>query len=218
MKKPIPINEIFVATSTTSSPSFLKNQPSPISPVIPDNLSHGLPLSAKVIKPRPIIQSTYDAITKELKEENPDEKVLWIGRSSQIIHIGAYIICFLTGFLIFPLIIALIIYLQTKNTIYVVTQERLRVYSGIFTKRIDDLELYRVKDTVYIQPFIFRFFNLCSIQLYTSDMTWKQSAIQGIENGMALREQIRRIVESSRINKGVREIDYFTHPALPVQK
>lgn len=141
---------------------------------------------------------------------NPNEKIIWIGRSSQVIHILTYSMCILFCWLIFPLIIAYIVYLQTKNTIYIVTQERLLIYHGILTKRIDDLELYRIKDTAYIQPFLFRFFNLASIQLYSSDISWGNSSIPGIENGMELREKIRRIVEQARVKKGVREVDYYT--------
>ncbi len=157
-----------------------------------------------------IKKSRYEEIFQELKEINPQENIIWIGRSSQVIHFSAYTLCILCGVLIVPLFIALYLYLHTKHTIYVLTQERLRVYSGIFAKRIDDLELYRVKDTSYSQPLILRFFSLANIRLITSDATWQDSEIQGIEKGIALREKIRKIVEAARMKKGVREVDYYS--------
>lgn len=172
-------------------------------------------LSDKVVKPRPIKKTIYDQIYQELQDINPDETILWIGRSSQLIHLTAFSMCVLFSFLLFPILIAYIIYLQTKNTIYVLTTERLRVYSGIITKQINDLELYRVKDTRYEQPFLFRFFGLSNIQLFTSDITWGESVIPGIERGLTLRETIRKIVEAARIKKGVREFDYYTRNAPP---
>jgi hypothetical protein len=175
-------------------------------------------LAEKIIKPQPLKKNVYQRIYHELQEINPDETILWVGRSSQLVNSTTYCICFIFGILIFPLIIAYIVYLQTKNTIYVLTKERLRVYSGVITKNINDLELYRVKDTRYTQPFLFRFFKLSNIQLYTSDITWGESIISGIENGMALREQIRKIVEEARTQKGVKEFDYYTRntPPLPI--
>jgi uncharacterized membrane protein YdbT with pleckstrin-like domain len=124
--------------------------------VVPDKTD--LSLRDKVLHPRPIKKSIYEEIAHELQDHNPTEKIVWIGRSSQMIHLKAYIVCAFLSWLIFPILIAYFIYLHTKNTIYVVTQERMRVHTGIFSKRIDDLEWYRVKDTAFIQPFIFRFF------------------------------------------------------------
>lgn len=172
-------------------------------------------LSDKIIKPRPIKKTMYAEIYHELQSINPDETILWIGKSSQLINLMAFIVCAIFSFLLVPILIAYIIYLQTKNKIYVLTTERLRVYSGIITKQINDLELYRVKDTRYEQPFLFRFFGLSNIQLFTSDITWGESVIPGIENGMTLREKIRKIVEAARAKKGVREFDYYTRTVPP---
>ena len=169
------------------------------------------------IKHHKVTKPEYEQIYEELQDLNPNEPILWMGKSSQAIHVVAYAICLLFGFLIFPLFIALYIYLQTKHTIYVITNQRLRLYSGIFIKRIDDVELYRVKDTIFLQPFFLRWFGLSNIQLITSDATWGDSMIAGIPNGRMLREKVRNIVELARERKGVREIDYYTRSGMPPQ-
>lgn len=166
-------------------------------------------------EPVPVSKSEYNHIYKEIEESNPNEKIIWIGRSSQFIHSAAYIMCFLFCWLIFPIFIAWYLNESTKHTIYVLTQERLRVYSGIIIKRIDDLELYRVKDTIYMQSFILRFFGLSNILLITSDVSWGDSSIPGIENGIMIREKIRKLVEAIRVKKGVTEIDYYTRGGPP---
>ncbi|MGH7203083.1 MAG: PH domain-containing protein [Candidatus Levyibacteriota bacterium] len=204
--------DIYISSSYSSKkPLPLANSVSPN--IISDKASEHIGLSQKIIKPRPITKTTYEYIYEKLRMQNPNEKIIWIGRSSQVIHFTAYLICAIFCWLIIPLLIAYIIYLQTKNRIYIVTQERVLVYSGVFTKRVDDLELYRIKDTAYFQPFIFRFFNLASIQFFTSDISWGDSVIPGIENGMELREKIRRIVEIARAKKGIREVDYYNRHA-----
>ena len=160
--------------------------------------------------PKPVSKSEYQQIYDELKEIDPNETIIWIGRSSQLIHLVAYFFCFLFAWLLFPLLIAYILSLQTKHTIYVITNQRLRVYSGIFVRRIDDVELYRVKDTIFLQPFLLGRFGFSNIQLITSDATWGDSLIPGVSNGRMLREKIRNIVEIAREKKGVREVDYYT--------
>lgn len=167
-------------------------------------------------KPEPLTKSQYNHIYKEMEEANPHEEIIWIGRSSQFIHAFAYIMCILFCWLLFPLLIAWYLNEQTKNTIYVLTQERLRVYSGIIIKRIDDLELYRVKDTIYLQPFLLRFFGLSHIRLITSDVSWGDASIPGIENGIMVREKIRKLVEAIRVKKGVTEVDYYTRGGPPM--
>jgi hypothetical protein len=163
--------------------------------------------------PKPVTDTEYQQIYDELQELDPNETIIWIGRSSQLVHLFAYIICFLFAWLLFPLAIAYYIYLQTKHTIYVITNERLRVYSGIFVRRIDDVELYRVKDTIFLQPFILGRFGFSNIQLITSDATWGDSMIPGVAKGRMLREKIRSVVEVAREKKGVREVDYYTRAA-----
>lgn len=170
-------------------------------------------LSGKIIhkvKHHRVTKTEYDQIYEELRTFDPNEPIIWMGKPSQAIHLFAYCLSFLFCWLVFPLLIALYLYEQTKHTVYVITDQRLRVYSGILVKRIDDVELYRVKDTIFIQPLTLRWFGLSNIQLITSDASWGDSMIAGITNGRMLRERIRHIVETAREKKGVREVDYYT--------
>ena len=161
-------------------------------------------------QPKPVSREQYQDIYEEMREIDPNETIVWVGRSTQMIHFAAYFFCFLFGWMIFPLFIAWYLYLRTKHTVYIITNQRLRVYSGIISRRIDDVELYRVKDTIYIQPFLLGRFGFSNIQLITSDATWGDSFIPGVTDGRMLREKIRKIVEAAREKKGVREIDYYT--------
>lgn len=163
------------------------------------------------IKHHKVTKSEYEKIYDELRELNPDEPIVWMGKPSQAVNLAAYILCFLFCWMIFPFFIAYYLYLQTKHTVYVITDQRLRVYSGVFIKRIDDVELYRVKDTIFLQPFFLNWFGLSNIQLITSDATWGNAMLAGITRGRMLREKIRCTVEIAREKKGVREVDYYTH-------
>ena len=135
------------------------------------------------------------------------EEIVWRGTSSQWKNFGVYILCALFCWLIVPIFIALTRYLQTKNKIYELTTERLKIREGIFSKVTDTLELYRVKDLETRQPFLYRLVGVENVQLNTSDTSSPFIFIEAIPRAAGLGDKIRNQVEIIRQQKGVREID-----------
>ena len=135
------------------------------------------------------------------------EQIVWRGPSSQWKNLGVFILCGLFGWLIVPIFIALARYLQTKNKIYELTTERLKITEGIFSKVTDTLELYRVKDLETRQPFLYRMFGVENVQMNTSDTSSPFIFIEAIPCTVGLADKIRNQVEIIRQQKGVREID-----------
>lgn len=135
------------------------------------------------------------------------EQTLWRGTSSQWKNLGVFILCGLFCWLIVPIFIALSRYLQTKNKIYELTTERLKITEGIFSKVTDTLELYRVKDLETRQPFLYRMFGVENVQMNTSDTSSPFIFIEAIPSAVGLGDKIRNQVEAIRAQKGVREID-----------
>lgn len=135
------------------------------------------------------------------------EQTVWRGTSSQWKNLGVFILCGLFCWLIVPILIALSRYLQTKNKIYELTTERLKITEGIFSKVTDTLELYRVKDLETRQPFLYRMFGVENVQMNTSDTSSPFIFIEAIPSAVSLGDKIRNQVEAIRAQKGVREID-----------
>ena len=135
------------------------------------------------------------------------EQTVWRGTSSQWKNLGVFILCGLFCWLIVPIFIALSRYLQTKNKIYELTTERLKITEGIFSKVTDTLELYRVKDLDTRQPFLYRMFGVENVQMNTSDTSSPFIFIEAIPSAVSLGDKIRNQVEAIRAQKGVREID-----------
>ena len=134
------------------------------------------------------------------------EEIVWRGTSSQWKNFGVYILCALFCWLIVPIFIALARYLQTKNKIYELTTERLKITEGIFSKVTDTLELYRVKDLETRQPFLYRLVGVENVQMNTSDTSSPFIFIEAIPRAVGLGDKIRNQVEIIRQQKGVREI------------
>ena len=135
------------------------------------------------------------------------EETIWRGPSSQWKTFGLFLLCGLFCWLIVPIFIALVRYLQTKCKVYELTNERLKITQGVFSKVTDTLELYRVKDIETRQPFLYRVFGVENVQLNTSDASSPFIFIEAISAKVGLADKIRNQVEIIRQQKRVREID-----------
>ena len=133
-----------------------------------------------------------------------EERVVWRGSPSQWENFGIFLVTS-----VFPLLIpvALWRWLVTRCTHYEVTSERLVHEYGVLNKRVEELELYRVKDTAFDQPFWLRLVGLGHVVLRTSDRSDPVFVIRAVREGRALRENLRGLVEKLRERKGVRELD-----------
>ena len=89
-----------------------------------------------------------------------------------------------------------------------ITTERVRVTQGIFTKRTDELELYRVRDMTFLQPFILGVCGRGDLQLDTDDVTTPVVLLPCIPADPSLRDQLRKAVESCRDRKRTRVSEF----------
>ncbi len=153
-----------------------------------------------------------------------EEQSLWKGTPSQWLNLwpfvwsllGAAVIIVASILLMMPLLLVALIFpivyslwkvLVVRNRIYELTTERLRVQTGVFNHELDEIELYRVKDTLILRAWWERMANLGSIRLETSDRTQPVLMMPGIPKGQEVREMLRTQVEIQRDRKRVRELD-----------
>ena len=150
------------------------------------------------------------------------EITLWEGRPSQWLNLGPFLIALTVaigigvgGVILFPVwglevVPALYLiwrWLKVRSQKFELTSERLRVTEGIFSQKIDEIELYRVKDIAMERPLWMRMTGLASVLLDTSDRSMPKLTLPAISNGVELREQLRKQVEEIRDKKRVREVD-----------
>jgi uncharacterized membrane protein YdbT with pleckstrin-like domain len=135
------------------------------------------------------------------------EETIWRGTPSQMKNLGCFILCFLFCWLIVPIFIGLRRFLETKNQVFELTSERLKMTQGIFSKVTETLELYRVKDIETLQPFIYRMVGLENVKVNTSDLSSPVILLDGIPQNVGFADKMRNQVEIVRTQKRVREID-----------
>jgi uncharacterized membrane protein YdbT with pleckstrin-like domain len=155
-----------------------------------------------------------------------DENSLWKGSSSQWLNLGPFAAAMLVaagilvGSLLFPpAAIALVLpvvyliwrYLVVRTQVFELTSERLRLTRGVINQKIDEIELYRVKDSQMVRSWWMRLTGLASIVMETSDRTLPNLVIPAIHGGEQVRELLRKHVELERDRKRVREMDFDEH-------
>lgn len=152
-----------------------------------------------------------------------DETSLWKGSSSQWLNLGPFTaalvgavaiafgsLFFPPGFiaLAIPVIYVIWKYLVVRTSMFELTSERLRITTGILNQRIDEIELYRVKDSQMVRPWWMRLTGLASIVMETSDRSMPTLTIPAVPGGAEIRELLRKHVELQRDRKRVREMDF----------
>lgn len=131
--------------------------------------------------------------------------IIWRGKPSQLLNIGTFVVCGLLFWLVVPIFIAWWRWLIIRNTRYELTAERFFTYSGVLNKKIEELELYRVKDYSQNSPFFLQLAGLSNVALESSDRTTPSVKIRAIKDATEVRQLLRTNVEICRKKNGVRE-------------
>ena len=132
-----------------------------------------------------------------------DERIEWSGHPSQWQNLWWFVACVL----LLPIPWAFWRWLQTRNTTYTLTDQRLKFTRGVLSKTTEDLELYRVRDTKFQQNLWERMLGLGEIQLFTTDETTTVVSLPYIRDAEGVREKMRALVEARRDAKRVRYLD-----------
>ena len=95
-------------------------------------------------------------------------------------------------------------------TVYSFDEERILVDSGVFTKRQDEIRLYRVLDLSVSRTLIQRIFGMGTIHLKTSDKTMGDFDMINIKKVMDVKTQLSDLVEANREKKRVVSREFMT--------
>ncbi len=140
------------------------------------------------------------------------EETVWTGSPSQWLNAGRFALCFLatlTGiFAIVAIPYAIWRWFVVKNIRYELSTQRLKCHSGVLNKTTEELELYRVKDSRFDEPFLMRMVGLGNVTVVSSDSTTPTTSLLALREGGPLREKIRALVEERREQKRVRIAEF----------
>src|SRR5258707_687913 len=113
------------------------------------------------------------------------EELLYAGHPALIRGMGGLLLAIVT--LGMSLVIS---FLRTRGTHYKITSQRVVIERGIFSKRMEQIDLYRVVDYVVDRPFSQRMMGTGNIILEAMDKTTPEIRIDGVKTDvMALYER-----------------------------
>lgn len=109
-------------------------------------------------------------------------------------YVGAWVLCLaLVGFV-------WLLFLRLNRTAkrYKLTNTAIDVESGIFGRKIETLQLWRVRDIDFQQSFMERMLGIATIHVFTKDVTDPDLRITGLPSSRALFDHLKTAAEQAR--------------------
>jgi uncharacterized membrane protein YdbT with pleckstrin-like domain len=154
------------------------------------------------------------------------ETLVWRGTPSNWTNFGSYFFCLLLAggvvaayFLVSPpqplILLGLVVpfvwmlasWIAIRCHRYEITSERVKITTGLLSRKTNELELYRVRDYSVEEPFWLRLVGCGNIVLVTADRTSPSFVLRAVPHAATLKDQIRTHTERMRQRRGVRELD-----------
>jgi uncharacterized membrane protein YdbT with pleckstrin-like domain len=133
-----------------------------------------------------------------------EERVLFDGHPAVLPSLGAWALAVITVGLA-----AIVFALRARSVRYRITTQRIIVERGLLSKRMDQIDLYRINDYVVERPLLQRIVGTGNLTLETMDKTNRELSLDGLSTDvMSLYEMLRRATEDEKRRRGVRLVDY----------
>ena len=132
------------------------------------------------------------------------ERVLFEGRPAVVGSVGALLLAVLT------LGLALVfLWIRSLGKHYRITNRRIVVERGVLSKRMEQIDLYRVIDYIVERPLGQRLLRTGNLVVEATDRTTAELRIEGIRHDVrALYEALRSATEDDKRRRGVRVVDF----------
>lgn len=93
--------------------------------------------------------------------------------------------------LILQLIAFMVAWIRLRSTSYTVTNQRVLIEQGIFTKTVDEIDLRYIADSQFFQSFFDRILGIGSVTLISSDANTPRYTLRSIKDPRGVREIVR---------------------------
>ncbi|MCK6534056.1 MAG: PH domain-containing protein [Polyangiaceae bacterium] len=143
--------------------------------------------------------------------EASGEDVLFEGHPALVPSLGVLLLCIVT------LGIALgVLWVRTRSKSYKITSQRIVIDMGLFSKKMEQVDLYRITDYVVERPFGQRIMGTGNLVLEAMDSTSPVLRLDALKTDVvALYEKLRVATEAAKQRRGVRVVDYG-EPGVPI--
>ena len=129
--------------------------------------------------------------------------VLFRGSPSWKAYFFQYVLACLLAPAVVGLVWLLILHLKRTSTRYAISATTLDIESGILSRSIDTLQLWRVRDLEFSQSLWNRILGIASIRVFTKDASDPELRIVGLPGSRAIFDQLKDAIEESRRSRNL---------------
>ena len=166
------------------------------------------PLNAYFLTKGPSLRDRHSPMPtlRSAKPGYDGEEILFEGHVALIPSVGTLLVVIVT------LGLWLVVrWAKTLGVSYRVTTRRIVVETGVLSKRLEQIDLYRIADYTVERPVGQRIMGTGNLLLRTFDKTSPELNLLHIKTDVvALYEQVRAATEADKTRRGVRMVDYET--------
>jgi uncharacterized membrane protein YdbT with pleckstrin-like domain len=135
------------------------------------------------------------------------EELIWEGRPTWKAWAGRWI----AGWVLLPILVGLVllisVWLRTRSIRWKLTSRRIEIETGFFSKRVDTLELWRVRDVEFSQSLIDRMAGVSCLSITAHDGSSPVLQIRGAPGDRAVYDRLMTALMQARQQRGVMNIN-----------
>lgn len=125
-------------------------------------------------------------------------ELIYSGRPSHKAFAGEYLLYVILSLVIIGIPLLISRYLKTISESWAISERRIEYARGILSKRVDSIELWRIKDVAYSQTLLDRMLGEGTITIVSGDISHPSMSIRGLPNSKDLFLKVRDAVERNR--------------------
>jgi membrane protein YdbS with pleckstrin-like domain len=133
--------------------------------------------------------------------------VIFEGTPSWKAWFWSYVLAGVLSLVVVGLFWILALELRRKGTRYKMTGRTIDFESGIFSKRIETVQLWRVQDIDFRQSFIDRVFGIANIHITTTDKSTPDLNLRGLPASREVFERLKDAADLARQQRVVGVVD-----------
>jgi uncharacterized membrane protein YdbT with pleckstrin-like domain len=135
------------------------------------------------------------------------EEVIWEGVPTW----RAWGMKWILGWVLAPLVIGLFlvgsVWLQTRSRRWRLTTRRIEVEGGLLSRRVETIELWKVRDVELRQSLADRMFGVCSVLVTAHDQTTPAVEVRGLPGSRDVYDRLMAAVMNARQQRGVMNLN-----------
>jgi uncharacterized membrane protein YdbT with pleckstrin-like domain len=133
----------------------------------------------------------------------PTEEVIWEGRPTW----RAWAWTWILGWILLPVLVGGLllasVWIQMRSSRWKLTSRRIEVETGLLGRRVDTLELWKIRDVEFRQTLMDRLTGVSSLWVTAHDGTYPALDLRGLPGDRAIYDRLMNAVMQARQQRGV---------------